>query len=398
MREDPRFEPPPPPISPPEPNSDYLFVEHIRQRKVLFTTIFLVFNILIFIAMEMSGGTTNMGVLLAWGAKSNPAIDAGEWWRFVTPVFIHIGLLHLGFNSYALWIIGQQVERLYGGARFVILYVLLGIGGVLGSYIYNPAAPSAGASGAIFGLFGVLLVFGYRNKNRVPPFLARAIGRGILPIILINLVIGFTIPVIDNAAHIGGLLAGIVLGSLMGFQVPGSTTTSGYKLGQAGALALVVISFLQVMAHYDGPAPSLGNMVAGVQQRLSGTSGADGFIQAVNTTQGAVADVRETLMGAASEADLDALAETLGDAIDVLNETPSLTGESDALIAGLRKALEDQYELVESVRRTGAVRPNHLRTLEANIDRYNRVMDDIRTWVETDGDRFGLEFRGRRRN
>ncbi len=392
MKEDHRFAPPPPPIST-QPNPDYLFMEQIRGRKALFTTIFLVFNILVYVAMEMSGGTTNPSVLLAWGAKSNAAIDAGEWWRSVTPVFIHIGLLHLGFNSYALWIIGQQVEKLYGSARFVILYVLLGIAGVAGSYAYSPVSLSAGASGAIFGLFGVLLVFGYRNRGNVPAFLGRAVGRGILPIILINLVIGFMIPMIDNAAHIGGLVAGIVLGSVMGFQVPGSDTSSGYKLSQAGALALIAVGFLQVLAHYDGPTPSLGNMVAGFQQRLSGTSGADGFIQAINTSQRLVTDVRRTLMDDASDEYLGGLKGTLGDAIDRLDDTPTLSKESDALMVDLLGILEDQYALVESVRRTGAVRPHHVRTLEAIIARHNRVMDDIRTWVATDGERFGLEFR-----
>src|SRR5262249_39921800 len=151
------------------------------------------------------GGTTNDAILLAFGAKANFLINQGEYWRFVTPVFIHIGLLHLFFNSYALWMVGPQVEKLYGGARFVVLYVLTGIGGVAGRYLYRPDGLSAGASGAIFGLFGVLLVFGLRHRRHVPPFFRQAVIKGVLPTILINLVIGFSVAQIDNSAHIAGL-------------------------------------------------------------------------------------------------------------------------------------------------------------------------------------------------
>src|SRR5262245_57817063 len=108
--------------------------------------------------MTFAGGATNPATLLAFGMKSNAQIDSGEYWRLITPIFIHIGLLHLMFNSYALWIVGPQVEKLYGGARFLILYMATGVAGVLGSYWQHPNDPSAGASGAIFGLFGALLV------------------------------------------------------------------------------------------------------------------------------------------------------------------------------------------------------------------------------------------------
>src|SRR5690349_23883838 len=143
--------------------------------------------------MTLAGGTMDDVNLLAFGAKWNPLINQGEYWRFVTPVFIHIGLLHLFFNSYALWMVGPQVEKLYGGARFVLLCILTGICGVAGSYFYRPEGLSAGASGAIFGLFGVLLVFGFRHRRHVPPFFREAVIKGVLPTILINLVIGFSI-------------------------------------------------------------------------------------------------------------------------------------------------------------------------------------------------------------
>src|SRR5689334_14459251 len=174
----------------PEDHLDFLHA--VWTRRSTFTYVFFGINILIFILMALAGGSTNELTLLAFGVKHNDEIARGQWWRFITPIFIHIGLLHLLFNSYALWVIGPQVEKLYGPARFVILYLLTGIAGVWGSYYYHPDIISAGASGAIFGLFGILLVFGLRYRNSIPPFFKRAVGTGVLPVILINLFIGFT--------------------------------------------------------------------------------------------------------------------------------------------------------------------------------------------------------------
>src|SRR5215510_7556190 len=109
------------------PDDHLEFLHAVWTRGSRFTYIFLAVNLLIFLLMSLAGGTTNQSILMAFGVKSNPEIDQGQVWRFVTPIFIHIGLLHLFFNSYALWIVGPQVEKLYGGARFVILYVLTGI-------------------------------------------------------------------------------------------------------------------------------------------------------------------------------------------------------------------------------------------------------------------------------
>src|SRR5262249_48278169 len=157
------------------------------------------------------------------------------------------------FNSYALWIVGPQVEKLYGSSRFVILYVLTGVAGVVGSYLYHPYSISAGGLGAFFGLFGVVLVFGIRFCSSFSPFLKRAVGTGVLPVIVINLFIGFTIPGIDNSAHIGGLLAGAVLAAVVPFQKPGVETLPGFRAIQMALLALIAICFFNVAKNYDGP-------------------------------------------------------------------------------------------------------------------------------------------------
>src|SRR5438128_6297447 len=200
------------------------FLQAVWTRRPTYTYVFFGLNIVVFVLMALAGGSTNQLTLMAFGVKSNPEIAQGQWWRFVTPIFIHIGMLHLLFNSYALWIVGPQVEKLYGGARFVILYVLTGVAGVYGSYFYHPGTESAGASGAIFGLFGVLLVFGIRYRRSIPPFFKRAVGTGVLPVIILNLVIGFSIPAIDNSAHLGGLIAGALLALIVPFKKPGAET------------------------------------------------------------------------------------------------------------------------------------------------------------------------------
>ena len=158
--------------------------------------------------------------LANFGAKVNALVNLGEYWRFVTPIFIHIGPIHLLVNMYSLHAIGPQVERLYGTSRYIILYLLTGIAGVAGSYYTvvrtGTDATSAGASGALFGLLGVLLVFGLRYKNELPGIFRKAFSaQGLIPVLAINLIITFTIPMIDWGAHLGGLVAGAALAAVI---------------------------------------------------------------------------------------------------------------------------------------------------------------------------------------
>src|SRR5947207_3373056 len=252
------------------------FLQAVWTRRPTFTYVFLAVNIVVFVLMAFAGGSTNELTLMAFGVKSNPEIAQGQWWRFVTPIFIHIGLLHLLFNSYALWIVGPQVEKLYGGARFVILYVLTGVAGVYGSYFYHPNTESAGASGAIFGLFGVLLVFGLRYRDSIPPFFKRAVGTGVLPVIVLNLIIGFTIPAIDNSAHISGLLMGGILAGIVPFKKPGDETHRIFEVLQMALLTLIAVCFFQVGTHYDGPRLSVRNLGRSFTQILSTGSSTTG--------------------------------------------------------------------------------------------------------------------------
>ncbi len=201
------------------------FLRALFTRSNPFTMIFIGVNVGVFVLMCLAGGfavtSVNPEVLRGFGAKQNNLIaEQHEYWRLITAIFIHIGIIHLFLNNYALWIIGQEIERIYGSARFVVLYLVTGVIGSVGSYVFNPQATSAGASGAIFGLFGVMATFAFKYRREIPQTLSREIRRRVLPIIAINLVFGFSVRIVDNAAHVGGLLAGIVLALAVPYMRP----------------------------------------------------------------------------------------------------------------------------------------------------------------------------------
>lgn len=174
-------------------------------KKPFLTYIFASINLIMFLLLELFGSSTNTLTLIKFGAKYNPAILDGEWWRFFTPIFLHIGFLHLFMNTAALYYLGLAVERIYGSFRFLFIYLIAGIAGVVASFAFTTNI-SAGASGAIFGLFGGLLYFGVVHRS----LFFRTMGSNVLGLIAINLVFGFVVPIVDNSAHIGGLIGGFL--------------------------------------------------------------------------------------------------------------------------------------------------------------------------------------------
>jgi len=173
--------------------------------KPILTFALIIMNVLFFILLEIRGGSTNIQNLIELGAKYNPAIIDGEWWRIVSSMFLHIGYLHLLMNMLAVYFLGSAVERIFGSWRFLFIYFLSGIGGGLASFAFAETV-SAGASGAIFGLFGALLFFGLHHKR----IFFQTMGPGLLLILGVNLVLGFTVEQIDMGAHIGGLITGFI--------------------------------------------------------------------------------------------------------------------------------------------------------------------------------------------
>ncbi|MFC0558105.1 rhomboid family intramembrane serine protease [Halalkalibacter alkalisediminis] len=158
-----------------------------------------------FYVLEQNGRSTSVLTLIKYGAKYNPLILDGEWWRLFTAMFLHIGFLHLFMNSLALFYLGGAVERMFGTSRFLLIYFIAGLSGSVASFAFNEQV-AAGASGAIFGCFGALLYFGTIHKK----LFFRTMGKNVLVVLVINLIFGFAFPMVDNGAHIGGLIGGFL--------------------------------------------------------------------------------------------------------------------------------------------------------------------------------------------
>lgn len=181
-------------------------LSHFKQTPSTYGII--LFTAFVYLAQVLTEQPGGYDLVSLNGAKVNANIAAGEIWRLVTPVFIHVGLWHIFVNMYSLYALGPAVERLFSSQRMLVLYLLSGISGVVLSFALSPNA-SVGASGAIFGLLGALGTFLYRHRNRLGRA-GRLQLRQIVMVALLNLGLGL-MPQVDNWGHLGGLLAGIVL-------------------------------------------------------------------------------------------------------------------------------------------------------------------------------------------
>lgn len=233
---------------------DLLQMEEQRQQELkrfftnsrpFWTYIFIGINVVIWLLLELAGGSTNNEVLYNFGAKFNLAIVlGGEWWRLFTSMFLHIGFMHLAFNSIALYYLGIAVERMFGHQRYLILYIVAGLVGSVASFAFsNPQGLSAGASGAIYGLFGALLYFGLRRKD----LFFQTMGRDILMILGINLALSLAVSSIDLFAHLGGLVGGFFAAMMVGLpQFGREPSRRGIAL-----LILIVLSAIGVNIGID---------------------------------------------------------------------------------------------------------------------------------------------------
>ena len=216
-----------------------VFTKIFEPKKMIVTPILIALCILVFIAMYIWGrGSEDAVTLLLFGANFRPLVQAGEVWRLATSMFLHIGLVHLVVNMYSLLIVGRQLEIFLGKWKFLIVYCSSGIIGSLLSVVVHTSI-SAGASGAIFGLLGSLLYFGYHYRL----YLGTVLKTQVIPIIILNLLIGFMVPGIDNFCHIGGLVGGYLLTMALG--VPGKTKKSDRINGSI--VLILLVAFLSYM-------------------------------------------------------------------------------------------------------------------------------------------------------
>jgi len=175
-------------------------------------------NVALFVIMLAFGaGLTGSDsrVHLFFGANYGPLTWNGQEWRLITAAFIHFGVLHLAFNMFALYNGGIWTERLYGSSRFAVIYLLSAIAGNVVSGWWDPSRMSAGASGAVFGVYGALLAFFARRPRDIPLDLLKRVAKGAASLLVYSLAMGAAMPFVDNSAHVGGLLGGAISGYLL---------------------------------------------------------------------------------------------------------------------------------------------------------------------------------------
>jgi membrane associated rhomboid family serine protease len=381
------------------------FARAVLTRPYTFTILFLVVNLFVFLLMWGTSGLQSSAlmafpnaVLDIYGAKRNYLINAGEWWRFVTPIFIHVNLPHILVNMWSLWVVGPYVEKLYGSAKFVVFWVLTGVAGVVASYLtVRPTMhvnsvgrflfktmdnPSAGASGALFGLVGVLFVFGIKFRHELPEGFKRAFGTGMLPMILMNLVIGYLgRGFIDNAAHLGGFFAGALAALFVGYKRPGARGAVAvfWHVLQVAALVLVAVCFLMVARTF--PKEFLLDKESNTASEQEDQTDIGAYLKAIN-------DGERAFINAFNNGDLNGIDRTLEELKDALSpdETAnSLRNNLISLLDRVRKpqapeqergkagALAEREKLKKDFE---AWQENHIRWAKENQTKYRLKIDE----------------------
>jgi membrane associated rhomboid family serine protease len=382
------------------------YARAVLSRPYIFTIAFLIANLFIFLLMwEASGMKSSTlwsafpeDVLLAFGAKTNYLIHhQHQYWRLVTPIFIHVNLIHVAINMYSLWVLGPWVEKLYGSAKFVVFWVVTGIAGVLASYLTVVAGshpglissflikssdePSAGASGALFGLVGVLFVFGIKYRRELPEGFKRAFGTGMLPVILLNLGIGFLARgFIDNAAHMGGLLSGAAFAAVVSYKRPGmpASVTIAWRVLQVAALVLVAGCFLMAArAHRLNPQPT---------SNLNPAASSDAF---------AIFDANKKAFDAGELAMIDALKKRdpaeIDPAIAQLDKSAHLDEGTDVLRTDLKGLLGRASKHINDWQPPRKMTPDGIAEQRKLIDDFKLWQTRYENWYWDEGKQFGIK-------
>jgi len=381
-------------------NETMRFARAVLDRPYKFTIILLVANVFAYLLMWQTSGMPfsvtaplPIEVLIPFGAKVNYHIHyLLEWWRFVTPMFLHVNFLHVIVNMYSLWIVGPYVERLYGSAKFIVFWVVTGIAGFVASYLTvrpgvpvgtiagflfkNVDQPSAGASGALFGLVGVLFVFGIKFRHELPEGFKRAFGTGMLPIIVINLFIGYLgRGFIDNAAHLGGLVAGAMLALVVDYRRPGEKPGIAitWRVLQIASIALLLVAFAKTAHHWRDPLPG---MQPAPTVQLSDQSRK--FVLYAT----AMRDAPEVFYHAVTEHDLTRVDAT----VKALEAVPPLDPKADELKERLKELLLKVKALNTPPANAAATAPEELKKQEATLTKDFRFWSkEYNTWLKTTG-------------
>lgn len=235
------------------------FWEYARHAFSSVTGVLIGANVLVFLAMVLRGvSPTDPTVeqILRWGANFGPYTLDHQWWRLLTCMFLHIGIVHLLLNMWALLNVGPLAEAVYGRLNFLLIYFVCGLLGSLASLLWNPTVTSAGASGAIFGIIGALIATLYFDKVRIPRHVSRPILTSLVASAISVLAYGYFKTGIDNGAHIGGLVSGLILGTIIGRHLERTEQARRFQqmVFAISAVVLFATGFvLQRVAHYVVP-------------------------------------------------------------------------------------------------------------------------------------------------
>ena len=214
------------------------------MKKPIITYLIMLVCVILFVAMYVFGnGSTYIKTLIDFGGNAVSYTKRGDYYRLFTSIFLHAGVLHLLCNLYSLYVIGPQAESFYGKIKYLIIFIFSGISGsLLSTALSGNNAVGVGASGAIFGLLGAILYFGYHYRV----YLGNVLKSQIIPLIILNLFIGFSFSGIDNFAHIGGLIGGVFASMVVG--VPDKSTKSDRANGSI--ILLIYLVFLIYLAFF----------------------------------------------------------------------------------------------------------------------------------------------------
>lgn len=235
---------------------------HAATPRLFVTHVLIAINVAVFVITLLSNLFPDLPTneqVITWGANYGPATLNGEWWRLVTSMFVHFGILHVAMNMWALWQIGRLVERFVGNIGFLLLYAASGIGGSLASLWWHPVVHSAGASGAIFGVIGALAGYVVMQRKSMPTEFVRLLRKDGITFLIYCAVIAFAIPNIDHAAHFGGLLTGVLCGVVISQPVTDNMWFG--RVVRNGLLAVLATVGIVAAVFAMPPAPVDGDTV-----------------------------------------------------------------------------------------------------------------------------------------
>ena len=204
-----------------------------QSSSMMVTQAILGINVAVFAAMALAGVSPMEPTgqqLVDWGANFGPYTIGGQWWRLLTCVFVHIGIPHIALNMWCLWGLGRLAESVYDRWTFGAVYLITGLSASVASLVWKPVGVSAGASGAIFGIAGALIAAFYLGEFSLPKTVVSGLLTSVLKFAGYNLVLGAFLGHTDNAAHVGGLVSGLILGALI-VRVAAQRDEAGRRIG-----------------------------------------------------------------------------------------------------------------------------------------------------------------------